>query len=40
MFFALQPLTFASEEAKVALVLILLSGRKALWGKAVWPLKI
>ncbi len=36
MFFALQPQTFATEEAKVALVLTLLSGKAALWGTAVW----
>ncbi|XDV13693.1 hypothetical protein PO909_002052 [Leuciscus waleckii] len=36
MFFTLQPQTFASEEAKVALVLTLLSGRASQWGAAVW----
>ncbi len=39
MFFSLQPLTFSTEEAKVALVLTLLSGRAALWGTAVWENK-
>ncbi len=36
MFFSLQPLTFATVEAKVALVLTLLTGEAALWGTAVW----
>ncbi len=36
MFFSLQPLTFATEESRVAFVLTLLSGRAALWGTAVW----
>ncbi len=35
-FFSLQPLTFATEVSRVALVLTLLSGRAALWGTAVW----
>ncbi len=39
LFFSLQPLTFSTEEAKVALVLTLLSGRAALWGMAVWENK-
>ncbi len=36
LFFSLQPLTFATEVSRVALVLTLLSGRAALWGTAVW----
>ncbi len=36
LFFSLQPLTFATEASKVALVLKLLSGKAALWGTAVW----
>ncbi|KAL0199060.1 hypothetical protein M9458_007600, partial [Cirrhinus mrigala] len=36
MYFSLQPVTFASEPSKVALVLTLLSGRAAQWGTAVW----
>ncbi|KAL0199932.1 hypothetical protein M9458_003119, partial [Cirrhinus mrigala] len=36
MFFSLQPRTFAMESSKVALVLMLLTGRAALWGTAVW----
>ncbi len=36
LFFSLQPLTFATEASKVALVLTLLSGKAALWGTAVW----
>ncbi len=36
MFFSLQPLTFATEEARVALVLTLLTGEAALWGTTVW----
>lgn len=36
MFFSLQPLTFSTEQSKVALVLMHLSGRAALWGMAVW----
>ncbi|KAL0147989.1 hypothetical protein M9458_056716, partial [Cirrhinus mrigala] len=36
MYFSLQPITFASEQSKVALVLTLLSGRAAQWGTAVW----
>ncbi len=36
LFFSLQPLTFAMEASKVALVLTLLSGKAALWGTAVW----
>ncbi len=36
LFFLLQPLTFATEASKVALVLTLLSGKAALWGTAVW----
>ncbi len=39
LFFSLQPLTFSTEEAKVALVLTLLSGSVALWGTAVWENK-
>ncbi|KAG1964568.1 retrotransposable element [Pimephales promelas] len=39
MHFALQPHTFQSEEAKVAFVLTLLSGRASLWGTAVWENK-
>ena len=39
LFFDLQPQTFASEEAKVALVLTLLSGRASQWGTAVWENK-
>ncbi len=35
-FFSLQPLMFATEVSRVALVLTLLSGRTALWGTAVW----
>ncbi|KAI2644601.1 Retrotransposon-derived protein PEG10 [Labeo rohita] len=33
MYFSLQPITFASEQSKVALVF---SGRAAQWGTAVW----
>lgn len=36
IYFSLQPVTFASEESKVALVMTLLSGRAAQWGTAVW----
>uniref|UniRef100_A0A9J7XMJ0 Retrotransposon gag domain-containing protein n=1 Tax=Cyprinus carpio carpio TaxID=630221 RepID=A0A9J7XMJ0_CYPCA len=36
IYFSLQPMTFSSEESKVALVMTLLSGRAALWGTAVW----
>ncbi len=36
LFFSLQPLTFATEVSRVALVLTLLSGKAALWGTAVW----
>ncbi len=36
LFFFLQPQTFATEASKVALVLMLLSGKAALWGTAVW----
>ncbi|KAL0177019.1 hypothetical protein M9458_025913, partial [Cirrhinus mrigala] len=36
MYFLLQPVTFASERSKVALVITLLSGRAAQWGTAVW----
>ncbi|XDV11209.1 hypothetical protein PO909_000210 [Leuciscus waleckii] len=36
MHFSLQPRTFASESAKVAFVLTLLTGKAALWGTAVW----
>ncbi|XP_056094883.1 uncharacterized protein LOC130073475 [Rhinichthys klamathensis goyatoka] len=36
IFFSLQPVTFFSEESKVALVMTLLSGRAAQWGTAVW----
>ncbi len=36
LFFSLQPLTFATEASRVALVLTLLSGKAALWGTAVW----
>jgi hypothetical protein len=36
MHFALQPHTFQTEQAKVAFVLTLLTGRAALWGTAVW----
>ena len=36
MHFSLQPRTFEKEEAKVAFVLTLLTGRAALWGTAVW----
>ncbi|XDV37137.1 hypothetical protein PO909_006790 [Leuciscus waleckii] len=36
IYFSLQPVTFSSEESKVALVMTLLSGRAALWGTAVW----
>ncbi len=39
LFFSLQPVTFSTEEAKVALVLTLLSGCAALWGTAVWENK-
>ncbi len=35
LFFSLQPLTFATEVSRVALVLTLLSGKAALWGTAV-----
>ncbi len=40
LFFSLQPLTFATEVSRVALVLTLLSGRAALWGTAVWEIAI
>ncbi len=36
LFFSLQPLTFATEASKVALVLMLLSGKAALWRPEVW----
>ncbi|XP_039509537.1 protein LDOC1-like [Pimephales promelas] len=36
MHFALQPRTFQSEQAKVAFVITLLTGKAALWGTAVW----
>ena len=36
LFFSLQPMTFATENSRVALVLNLLAGRAALWGTAVW----
>ncbi|KAG1927325.1 retrotransposable element [Pimephales promelas] len=36
MHFALQPRTFETEQAKVAFVLTLLTGKAALWGTAVW----
>ncbi|KAL0147984.1 hypothetical protein M9458_056711 [Cirrhinus mrigala] len=36
---ALQPSSFPTEEAKVAFVITLLSGRAALWGTAVWGQK-
>jgi hypothetical protein len=36
MHFALQPRTFQTEQAKVAFVLTLLTGKAALWGTAVW----
>jgi len=36
MHFSLQPRTFSNEQAKVAFVLTLLTGRAALWGTAVW----
>ncbi len=36
MHFSLQPRTFNNERAKVAFVLMLLTGRAALWGTAVW----
>jgi hypothetical protein len=36
MHFALQPRTFDTEQAKVAFVLTLLTGKAALWGTAVW----
>ncbi len=36
MHFALQSRTFATEAARVAFVLTLLTGRAALWGTAVW----
>lgn len=36
MYFSLQPLTFNSEQSKVAFALTLLMGRAALWGTAVW----
>lgn len=36
LFFSLQPLTFSTEQSKVALVMTLLLGHAALWGTAVW----
>jgi hypothetical protein len=36
MHFALQPRTFHNEQAKVAFVITLLTGKAALWGTAVW----
>ncbi len=36
MFFSLQLQTFATEESKVALVLTLLSGKAALWGRRLY----
>ncbi len=36
MFFSIKPLTFATEEARVALVLTLLTGEAALWGTVAW----
>ncbi len=36
MHFSLQPRTFNNEQTKVAFVLMLLTGRAALWGTAVW----
>lgn len=39
LFFSLQPLTFSSEQSKVAFVLTLLAGQAALWGPVVWENK-
>ncbi len=36
---ALQPSSFPAEEAKVAFVITLLTGRAALWGTTVWEQK-
>ncbi len=40
LYISLQPLSFPTEESKIAFVITLLSGRAALWGTTVWEQKL